>query len=111
MPLHPFNVEAVTRRAEQRVYLGLAITAYDGICDQAYLGVVTVRPAFHRQLTPCRPPPSPMGIARSSRPRPRRRRSTAAAQGCKTSVNTGELICSTDESLKQCQVQQKWGTH
>jgi hypothetical protein len=108
VPLHPFDVEAVTRRAEQRVYLGLAITACDGVCDQAYLGVVTVRPAFHRQLTPCRPPPSPMRIARSSRPRPR---SPLPPTGCNTFVNTGELIRSTDDSLKQCQVQQNGGTH
>jgi len=31
--------------------------------------------------------------------------------GCNTFVNTGELIRSTDDSLKQCQVQQNGGTH
>jgi hypothetical protein len=80
------------------------------VCDQTYLGVVTV-------LSGVSLPAYPLSASTiSDADRQKLKTKTAAAakhplppDGCKQFVNTGDFICSTGDSLKQCQVQQSEG--
>jgi hypothetical protein len=81
-----------------------------GVCDQTYLGVVTV-------LSGVSLPPYPLSASTlSDADRQQLKIKTAAAEkhplppdACKEFINTGEFICATDDSFNQCKVQQSEG--